>query len=647
MIPLSTRTRGRERAVLAGGLLSTVALLWAALALHGDPERAGQSRLARQAGEVSDGIVAEWERLRRDEMFWNEAAGSIVRWTRPVDDEEGVEPFAVREWSGARADGFAAFDALFAEANRLERAEGDATEALAVVLEALDKDADPPRIAQARLRAIQLARRLERSEVAREQWRLAATELNGSEAREGVAYLLLDALAAAELLDAEERAAARDRLVGLWATQRLALPETDAPIAPGALPHPTDDLRDALRAMVQELGAEPDPRLEAAALVERGRRIARATGTLPPLPDDRGFAVWSGDEVEITYTERDGIAQGVFLDPGAMTTRLRRALTEHELVPEEFTADFTGDEEGAGVVVRDRTPLPHSSLEFRLRHRDPRAIVEAEASRVRFVRAALVVLALFTGGAAFTTVRLLRREQALARAKTSFVANVSHELRTPLSSILLMAENLERGVTTSDEARARYHGLIRREAQRLRRLVDDVLDFSRVERGEELRLRIEDVDPERFAAELEQDLADRAASTTFAFRTVALPAHARFDEETIRRALFNLVDNAVKYGAGSAIEVEVEGGDGSLRLAVRDHGPGVDAKRREAIFAAFTRLEGNGEKTAGTGLGLAIVREIARAHGGTVRCGEPAEGTGARFEIRLPLDGGHAAPEDA
>jgi signal transduction histidine kinase len=635
-----TRARWRERIVLAGGLLSTISILWAAFDSYGDPRHAGESRLARLAGEVSDGIVAEWERIRRSEGIWNDPDRSPVHWITPSEGEE-IEPFTPREWTEERAEGYAAFDALLGEANRLERREDDPEEALEVVLEALTKECGPPRIAEGRLRAIQLARRLERADTAREQWRLAGEELDGSEAREGIAYLLLDALAVEKLLDGDLRLAARERIADLWSRNRLALPgppEPPEPLDRDALAHPDSTLRETLREMVQRLGAEPDPRLERAALEYRGRLIGRIASPLPPSPADGGFAVGTGDRFELIFHETGGVSRGIFLDAGHLTTALARRLDENGLLPEGFAVDFEGGAEEAGEIIRASTALPRSPFAFLLRHPDPDTIISAEASRVRILRAALILLALFTGGAAFTTVRILRRERALAHLKTSFVANVSHELRTPLSSILLMAENLERGLVKSDETRSRYHALIRREAQRLRRLVDDVLDFSRVDRGEVIRARIEEVNLERFASELASELHDRLGDDApLDLRTEALPGSARFDEEAIRRALFNLVDNAAKYGEGGAIEVSLGAAtDGTLRFGVRDHGPGVERARREEIFEAFARIDRGREASTGTGLGLAIVREITRAHGGSVHCSEPDDGSGALFEIVLP-----------
>ncbi|MCP3915171.1 MAG: hypothetical protein GY711_06430, partial [bacterium] len=217
--PSSPGGRARERLVLAVGLVSTLALLWAAFAAYGEPRRVGESELARRMGEFADAVVAEWNRLRRDPWPFAEG-GEPLRWSDafpPPDDAP-----APRDWLAERAGSFLAFDALMAEARRVEREEDDTPEALAIVLETLTKPCDPPRRAEGRLRAIQLALRTEQVDVAHAQWQAAAEELEGWEARGDTSYLLLCTLAAAPHLTADERRDARTRLVELWQGGHLA-----------------------------------------------------------------------------------------------------------------------------------------------------------------------------------------------------------------------------------------------------------------------------------------------------------------------------------------------------------------------------------------------------------------------------------------
>ncbi|MEW6074423.1 MAG: HAMP domain-containing sensor histidine kinase [Planctomycetota bacterium] len=364
-------------------------------------------------------------------------------------------------------------------------------------------------------------------------------------------------------------------------------------------------------------------------------------GTLPAPPAAGGDAgvLHLADGVLVHRPAPDGATVGAALAAGVLEDRLAAAVASHGLLPADFALDFAGDREEEGPLVRDATSLPGSELSFVLRHADPEAFVSGEKKRLLVLRGALVLLALLTAAAAFATARVLRRERDLARLRTSFVANVSHELRTPLSAILLMAENLERGLVREEAARGRYHGLIRREAQRLRRLVDDVLDFARLERGEGPALSPVAVEVAAFARELERDLRERAAGAgpELAFRLADPPATARFDPEAIRRAVLNLADNALRHAGAKRIAVEIAGdGRGGLRLAVRDDGVGIAPARRAAIFAPFARGAPPGRGAPGAGLGLAIVRGIAAAHGGSALCLDPGPGGGALFAIELP-----------
>jgi signal transduction histidine kinase len=252
------------------------------------------------------------------------------------------------------------------------------------------------------------------------------------------------------------------------------------------------------------------------------------------------------------------------------------------------------------------------------------------------MRAGLLALSAFVAVAALTTFGALRRERKLTEARTTFVANVSHELRTPLASILLMAENLESG-RAGDNA-SRYHASIRREALRLRRLVDDVLDFSRLERGKSIELRVEDAN---VAEWLDGTCADAAtfcaqAGASLACTRGELPARASFDREALRRAVFNLVDNALRHSGEKSVALHLEQRGRALVIAVSDRGRGIPERKRREVFEPFARLAGP-EAMPGAGLGLAIVRDIARAHGGTARLGTPSDGAGAVFEIEIPL----------
>ena len=356
-----------------------------------------------------------------------------------------------------------------------------------------------------------------------------------------------------------------------------------------------------------------------------------------------------------------GTARAHFVDAGALQSELEERVRRHGLLDADFGLDFGGGRAELGPVVRARTELAGGLVGFAVRHARPESFVAAAEDRADLLRTGLLVAALFCAGAGLAIARALRRERALGELKLAFVAGVSHELRTPLSSILLMAENLESGRVRDAEACARYHRLIRREAGRLHRLVDDVLDFARLDRGEEPRLRVEPLALGPFARELEAEVRDRVEHRDgrLDFACGALPEEARLDGAALRRAVLNLVDNALEHGGPGdgpgdgtgdgrgdapgavpdAIEVRLDAEPpGTLRIRVRDRGPGIPDRRREEVFRPFARLgEGVNGRTSGSGLGLAIVRQIAAAHGGTARARAPAEGPGVVFELALPL----------
>jgi signal transduction histidine kinase len=541
------------------------------------------------------------------------------------------------EIAPARGDSPSAFDALLKESERLEAE--DPAAALDVCREILEKERTPGERAEARLRAIQLAARAGKTDVVREQLALAEGELDGREARDGISYLLLDGLAAAPKLDEPQREDLCRIMIGKWRAGGFALTGErerfvdeagDGPFKLRLVPA-KEALRDRLGATcgTAELAAD----LEAA----RAEALAGYVGPLPPRPDDD---TWHAREIHgalfAWHRGADSRTRGSAFAWDDLGGALLASLAEHGALPPGFHVDFRGEDAAAGPVVRDRTPLSGDAFGFWLRHEDPESVARAAGRRLWFLRAALLGMAAFATAAGVATWRALRRERTLSEMRSAFVANVSHELRTPLASILLMAENLEDG-RVGGEAVAGYHASIRREAGRLRRLVDDVLDFSRIERGKSIEVRAEETSLAGWIDDLRPELAAWAerARVELSIEVDALPEHAAIDGESLRRAVLNLLDNAHRHGRSAKIRFAVRAEDRSLVLVVADHGRGIPSARREEVFEPFVRLEDGG--APGAGLGLAIVREIARAHGGDARALEPADGEGAVFEIRIPL----------
>ena len=646
--PAGERNRLRERAVLAVALVACLGLLGAAVSSFGDPDLAARSALRRLAETVAGSVRAEWRQMLAGEGP-GPPAGEVFRWSEGLDlAARGALP---RGGAGA-GDSSETVDLLLATARARELREADLEGALSLVEEARARsDAGEHQRARGLLRELQLCARLGRSERVRELWAEARESVAGDLGEGDTSILLLCALAAAPALEEGELAEARDELCGRWARGELALPEggerlVAGEVAPLRISVERSAHLDVLREALEGLAPGEAAERRLAAWFE-GRRIAALERALGGLPSPTGGGRWQLASTRMgpfaCRAASGGDREGFFVALADCRAELRRRVEAGDHLPEGFELDFAMTDESLGVDVAAPVSLWGEELGFALRHRDPDGAVRGARRRTWLLRGALALMGLFCGALGLFTFRALRRERRLQELKVRFVANVSHELRTPLASILLLAENLEEGRAAGPDRGRRYGGLIRSEAARLRRLVDDVLDFSRIERGRRPELVREELELAPFFAELARELAAREVGEgeRIRCRFEDLPESAALDAEALRRAIWNLVDNALRHGGGE-VEVSAGAAGGGLRLSVRDFGPGVPDACRERIFRPFERLGDEGERGSapGTGLGLAIVREIARAHGGEVSVADPAEGPGAVFELDIPLGGG-------
>ncbi|MBX3156960.1 MAG: HAMP domain-containing histidine kinase [Deltaproteobacteria bacterium] len=233
----------------------------------------------------------------------------------------------------------------------------------------------------------------------------------------------------------------------------------------------------------------------------------------------------------------------------------------------------------------------------------------------------------------------IRRERRLSELKSEFISNVSHELKTPLSIISMFGEMLANGRTKSAEQAHEYAEIIWRESVRLGRLIDNVLDFAKIERGAVYEFEDADVGEvvER-AVELSGRRVAAAEMTLEADIAPELPM-VRLDANAFTLAVLNLIDNAIKYAAdGKRIELALRrDGDQRVVLSVRDWGQGIDPEEHERIFERFYRARAIRLKPIrGSGIGLALVQHIARAHGGDATV-TSAPGAGSTFSIWLPV----------
>jgi signal transduction histidine kinase len=251
----------------------------------------------------------------------------------------------------------------------------------------------------------------------------------------------------------------------------------------------------------------------------------------------------------------------------------------------------------------------------------------------------------------FSTWRAFERQMRLGEMKSNFVSSVSHELRAPLASVRLMAESLERGTAQDD---ARYHRLIVRECARLSSIVENVLDFSRISKGQK-RYEFESLDPAALVTEtvrsMEPYAADRQVRLAFSsegFRDV----QPCWDGAAVQEALVNLIDNAIKHApAESAVEVTLEsvrsehpasngrgGASPRVRISVEDRGQGIPDEEKTKIFEPFYRRGSElRRETRGIGIGLSIVKHVAEGHGGRIEV-HGRVGEGSRFVLDLPVE---------
>lgn len=266
------------------------------------------------------------------------------------------------------------------------------------------------------------------------------------------------------------------------------------------------------------------------------------------------------------------------------------------------------------------------------------------ASRARLASVAVwsltgALLAVIVAGAA-AVLRMVSSEMRLAAQKTTFVANVSHELKTPLTSIRLFAEMLLSGRQKDEGRRKEYLSIMVSEAERLSRLVDDVLAFSR--RGRENRpLPMETIDLAALAGETFGRMTPRLAGLGFVTNfSSSGPLPVSGNGEALTRVIVNLLSNSEKYSNTlKEINVECASEDGMALVRVADRGPGIDPAQGEKIFQEFFRVDDSlSAPVSGAGLGLAIARAIAREHGGDVKY-RPRRGGGSVFTLNLPLLG--------
>ena len=359
--------------------------------------------------------------------------------------------------------------------------------------------------------------------------------------------------------------------------------------------------------------------VEATSLVERGVDRALLRGGARSMVEARLASA--------LMTIPQGLV--VFEADGAIGFRNRAAATYLEARHGDALVEET-IREVAGAVMAGGVPTPSRSLDL---FGPPRRTVDVRGFAVDdgdAAKGALVVI---------DDVTERRRLEAVRR---DFVANISHELKTPVGALGLLAETL---LSEDDLAVARR--LAERmltEAFRVGRTIDDLLELSRIEADEAAGR--EEVPIRQIAAEAVDRVRGAADQRDISIEVGEISARVGVlgDRRQLVSALYNLVDNAVKYSdSGSTVEVRVRVDGRSVDISVEDHGVGIPRRDLERVFERFYRVDrARSRDTGGTGLGLAIVRHVASNHAGTVWV-ESTEGQGSTFTLRLPLGSGPVA----
>jgi signal transduction histidine kinase len=365
---------------------------------------------------------------------------------------------------------------------------------------------------------------------------------------------------------------------------------------------------------------------------------------------------WSGEgEVaSVLWPESDGGTAGV------LHYRYSCSFVHHSLVREYFQHEFSNPDrslvirvsEPNGEIVYETAPTADNDFEVHhkmqspsfkglklsLRYRD--LSIEQDVRRWEVGTLCLIgFIDLMLGAGLYLVYNNVRREARLSRLKSDFVANVSHELKTPLALIRLFAETLELGRVPTEDKAKQYYRVINKESQRLTQLINNILDFSRIEAGgKEYRFALVDIG--RIVHDVIEAYRFHIEQQGFALEVHVEPElpQVEGDEEALSQAVLNLLNNAVKYSRDDKhLRLEVRRDGQRVLVSVTDRGIGVGKDEQKKIFDKFYRGEDSlVHETKGSGLGLSLVKHILDAHGGSVEV-ESAPGRGSTFTLALPL----------
>jgi signal transduction histidine kinase len=297
--------------------------------------------------------------------------------------------------------------------------------------------------------------------------------------------------------------------------------------------------------------------------------------------------------------------------------------------------------EREGEDIAYRATLDFGFGDLLLDFKDNPVLISGQISELRRWYFAIVVIVLLA--VTLGLVSLWRHAQAqikLAQKKDDFISAVSHELRTPLTSIRMYSEMLERDWVKSGDKLAEYYKSMRQESERLSRLIENVLDFSRIQRGRK-KYTFSFGDLNECIEGVVEMMRPYAIQHGFSIRTdLEQLKQTAFDSDAVKQIVVNLLDNAIKYARNTddkTVTVRTKSDSQYVFIEVEDHGPGVPHRQRKKIFEEFYRTEAEATReTNGTGLGLALVKKFAQAHNGFVEI-LTAKPAGVVFRVGLAV----------
>lgn len=268
---------------------------------------------------------------------------------------------------------------------------------------------------------------------------------------------------------------------------------------------------------------------------------------------------------------------------------------------------------------------------------EPSGVGSTWLSRQNLLASGFGLMALVVATASYVVFRSVNRELGVARLQSEFVAAVSHEFRTPLTAMRHLTEMLEEGASSPDRL-PQYYRALGKETRRLHGLVENLLDFGRIEAGRRV-YRMEDTDAVSSVAHVVEEFRESGTTNGHQLDLAAStgPLPIRADRDALALALRNLLDNAVKYSPeSSTITISVRRENGFVGISVEDRGAGIPKQEQRQVFRRFVRgSSSRAMNVQGTGIGLAMVEHIAKAHGGRVEV-ESEPGVGSTFTIALP-----------